>query len=94
MPSIRSVTMKPPMTFSVPNTTATNRMIFTASDGCSTSPNTTSAPSTTMPWMALVPDISGVCSVLGTFEITANPTNPDNTRIARLDSSSSYIPCI
>ena len=29
-----------------------------------------------MPWMALVPDISGVCSVLGTFEITANPTNP------------------
>ena len=37
-----------------------------------------------MPWMALVPDISGVCSVLGTFEITANPTNPANTRIARL----------
>ncbi len=28
-------------------------------------------PSTTMPWMALVPDISGVCSVLGTLEITA-----------------------
>ena len=28
-------------------------------------------PSTTMPWIALVPDISGVCSVLGTLEITA-----------------------
>ena len=28
-------------------------------------------PSTTIPWIALVPDISGVCSVLGTLEITA-----------------------
>ena len=44
-----------------------------------------------MPWMALVPDISGVCSVLGTFEMTANPTNPDSTRIARLAKSSLYI---
>ncbi len=45
-----------------------------------------------MPWIALVPDISGgVCKVLGTFEITANPTNPASTRIARLASSWSYI---
>jgi hypothetical protein len=29
--------------------------------------------------------------VLGTLEITANPTNPDSTRIARLANSSSYI---
>ena len=28
-------------------------------------------PSTTMPWIALVPDISGVCSVFGTLEMTA-----------------------
>ena len=28
-------------------------------------------PSTTIPWIAFVPDISGVCSVLGTLEITA-----------------------
>ena len=27
-------------------------------------------PSTTMPWIAFVPDISGVCSVLGTLEMT------------------------
>ena len=40
-----------------------------------------------MPWMALVPDISGVCSVFGTLEITANPTNPASTRIARFASS-------
>ncbi|CKQ76751.1 Uncharacterised protein [Mycobacterium tuberculosis] len=79
------------MTFSVPNTTATNRMTCNTSDGCSISPKTTSAPRTTMPWMALVPDISGVCNVLGTFEITANPTNPDSTRIARFSNNSLYI---
>ena len=28
-----------------------------------------------MPWMALVADISGVCSVFGTFEMTSKPTN-------------------
>ncbi len=36
---------------------------------------TTARQRTTMPWMALVSDISGVCNVLGTFEVTANPTN-------------------
>ena len=35
-----------------------------------------------MPWIALVPDISGVCSVFGTFEITSKPTNAASTRIA------------
>ena len=39
-----------------------------------------------MPWIALVPDISGVCSVFGTFEITSKPTKPASTRIARLVS--------
>jgi hypothetical protein len=28
-----------------------------------------------MPWMAFVADISGVCSVFGTFEMTSKPTN-------------------
>src|SRR3954451_20393928 len=32
--------------------------------------------------MALVPDISGVCSVFGTFEMTSNPTKAARTRIA------------
>lgn len=44
-----------------------------------------------MPWMALVPDISGVCSVFGTFEMTAKPTNPARTRIAMFARSSVYI---
>src|SRR4051812_33532084 len=35
----------------------------------------------TMPWIALVCDISGVCSVVGTFEITSKPTNAASTKI-------------
>ena len=31
------------------------------------------APTITMPWIAFVPDISGVCSIVGTFEITSKP---------------------
>ncbi len=31
------------------------------------------APTMTMPWIAFVPDISGVCSSVGTFEITSMP---------------------
>ena len=34
-----------------------------------------------MPWIALVCDISGVCSVVGTFEITSKPTKAARTRI-------------
>ena len=36
-------------------------------------------PTRTMPWIEFAPDISGVWSVAGTFEITANPH-----RIARM----------
>ena len=34
-----------------------------------------------MPWIALVCDISGVCSVVGTFEITSKPTKAARTKI-------------
>ena len=34
-----------------------------------------------MPWIAFVPDISGVCSMVGTFEITSKPTNTASTKI-------------
>ena len=34
-----------------------------------------------MPWIALVCDISGVCSVVGTFEITSKPTKTARTKI-------------
>ncbi len=35
------------------------------------SPMMTSAPTSTMPWIALDPDIRGVCRMLGTFEMTS-----------------------
>src|SRR5699024_8649315 len=74
IPSIRSVTTKPPTTLSVPKISAMSRMICTPHGAPSSRvPSTTSAPSTTMPWMALVPDISGVCKVLGTLEMTVKP---------------------
>ena len=34
-----------------------------------------------MPWIAFVPDISGVCSSVGTFEITSMPRKIASTRI-------------
>ena len=34
-----------------------------------------------IPWIALAPDISGVCSVEDTFEITSMPTNTLSTKI-------------
>ena len=42
-------------------------------------PATTSAPTIAMPEIAFDPDISGVCSVGGTFVITSNPTNIAST---------------
>ena len=35
----------------------------------------------TIPWMKFVPDISGVCSIVGTFEITSKPRKIASTRI-------------
>src|SRR5699024_10270062 len=64
MASIRSVTRYPPTTFIVASTRASTPMIV---------PNVppaavpAMAPTITMPEMALVPDISGVCSCDGTL---------------------------
>ena len=79
MPSIRSVTMKPPTMLIAPNAIAMNPI------PCSRAPSATPAtirpPSITIPWIAFVWLISGVCSVVGTFEITAKPTNAERTKI-------------
>ena len=64
----------------VPNATATVPAIFTTVSAPS-APSTMMPPSSTMPWIALVPDISGVCSIVGTFEITSKPTNTASTKI-------------
>jgi len=62
-----------------PNTTAMNPRTW--SSGVSADPATRKAPSTTMPWIAFVPDMSGVCRSVGTFEMTSKPTNAARTRI-------------
>src|SRR5581483_11557352 len=77
--SMRSVTANPPTTLIVPSVTATIAIIVRSgvarcNDGSSNLTVTIMAPTSTIPWMALVADIRGVCSVVGTFEITSNPT--------------------
>ena len=77
--SIRSVTRKPPTTLIVPNAIAITRISSVRKPVAS--PISSRPPSSTMPWIAFVADISGVCSVFGTFEITSKPTNAASTRI-------------
>src|SRR5438105_7955394 len=78
--SIRSVTTKPPTTFADASTTATKPITHVNASLWST-PSTIMAPTMTMPWIALVPDISGVCSSVGTFEITSKPRKIASNRI-------------
>ena len=77
---MRSVTTKPPTTFADASTTATNPTIV-VSVSLSPSPATSIAPTITIPWIALVPDIKGVCSKVGTLEITSKPRKTASTRI-------------
>src|SRR5262245_43013819 len=70
--SIRSVTTNPPTTLPVASATAASVMIRSHT-GWPGMPATMIAPTMTMPWMAFVPDISGVCSSVGSFEITSTP---------------------
>ena len=80
IPSIRSVTRKPPITLIVPKAIAITSSVFSSTPLAS--PITISPPSSTMPWIAFVPLISGVCSVLGTLEMTSKPTKAASTRMA------------
>ena len=63
------MTKNPPTMLIVPNA------IAITSSTCSRIPRasciSSSPPSSTIPWIAFVPDINGVCSVFGTFEITS-----------------------
>ena len=77
--SMRSVTNQPPTTFAVASTIATNPIVFV--NVSSAKPRTRIAPTMTMPWMKFVPDMSGVCSIVGTFEMTSKPRNAASTRI-------------
>ena len=70
----------------VPKTTATNAS--TCSSVESALPATSIAPTSTIPWIAFVPDIRGVCSIDGTLEMTSMPT-----KIARAKIVSSATSC-
>src|SRR4029450_4902193 len=69
--SMRSVTNQPPTTFAVASTIATKPTAFV--NVSSAKPRTRIAPTITMPWMKFVPDMSGVWSIVGTFEPTRTP---------------------
>src|SRR5580704_4123955 len=45
------------------------------------------APARTMPWIELVADISGVCSVAGTLPMTSMPTSSASMKMVRSVSS-------
>ena len=49
-------------------------------------------PTSTMPWIEFAPDISGVCRVAGTFEITAKPHRIASMNTVRAASSSALMP--
>src|SRR5215211_3270651 len=79
IPSMRSVTMKPPTMLIVPKAIAI--VPITLSTVPSASPITKRPPSMTMPWIAFVCDISGVWRVVGTLDMTSNPTKAASTKI-------------
>src|SRR5207248_8226748 len=84
--SMRSVTTKPPTTFRVASRTATNPR--TTSRGLVALAAIKIAPTRMMPWIAFVPDISGVCRMVGTLEITSMPTKMASTKKVSSFSSS------
>ena len=88
--SILSVTRKPPTTLPAPNTTAIKPSMF-SSRLSPAAPRTTIAPTRMIPCMAFVPDIRGVCSVVGTLPIISMPRKTESTKtvmIAKRENSS------
>src|SRR5579863_5931081 len=86
---MRSVIMKPPTTLIVAAVTA-----MVPSTVLTTPwplPAATSEPTREMPEMALVVDMSGVCSRGGTLRITSNPRNPARARIYSDSKSTVFI---
>ena len=79
MPRMRSVTTKPPTTFTVPSTTARVMTVMLSQPVAVLA--SAIAPTRMIPWMALVPDINGVCRIEGTLEINWKPTKTASTKI-------------
>src|SRR6184192_777177 len=84
--STRSVTTNPPTTLVVARITATRPSPMDTGDDAPAA--MTIAPTRMMPWIAFVPDISGVCRMVGTLEITSMPTKMASTKKVSSFSSS------
>ena len=78
------MTTKPPTTLPVASATAASETIR-SQVGWPCCPATMIAPTMTIPWIAFVPDISGVCSSVGTFEITCTPRKRGEDQDGQLD---------
>src|SRR3984893_4154326 len=92
--SMRSVTTNPPTTLIVARITATRpRAICSGSRAVAAM---RMAPTRIMPWMAFVPDISGVWRIVGTLEMTSKPMKMASTKMvnsfSRLLSFTSWPP--
>src|SRR3970282_2418671 len=87
--SIRSVTTKPPTTLMVPRITPSSAS--TMRSGPSAEAATSMAPTTITPCTALAPDISGVCSMVGTLLTTSYPTKAASTRMNSAASSANEL---
>src|SRR5262249_9587138 len=83
--SIRSVTTYPPATFIAANAIATNESTYPNQSWAVAA--TSIAPTTTMPWIELAPDINGVCRVAGTLLMTSNPTRRLSTNTVRSNNN-------
>ena len=65
--------------FTVPKTTAMKASVCSRLE--SAEPRMSIPPMRTIPWIAFVPDMSGVCSSVGTREISSMPRKTESTRI-------------
>jgi hypothetical protein len=76
---MRSVTRKPPTTLIVARTMARKASVCSSADSAKL--ETRSAPTRTMPETAFVPDMSGVCSRVGTRAISSRPRKTARAKI-------------
>ena len=79
--SIRPVTAYPPTTLAAAKNEATNASTYPTTV-CEVTP-ISSAPTSTIPWIELAADISGVCRVAGTLPMTSMPMSSASTKIVR-----------
>ncbi len=89
MLNIRFVTINPPTTLMVANTSAANPRITVTRLGDA---EESIAPIIVIPEIALLPDIKGVCRSGGTFVMISNPTKTASMKIVSNGIKTSIVP--